>query len=100
MEFDFSQRDDESCKVILRKNGKKLIFREFWFGNYKPDLDIVMDSIKDDYRLLKSSPSLSAYIENRGMVEDISLDYDMLRIDVRSMVEFFGKEYLENLISE
>ena len=59
-----------------------------------------MDSIKDDYRLLKSSPSLSAYIENRGMVEDISLDYDMLRIDVRSMVEFFGKEYLENLISE
>ena len=98
LEFEFYEKEDGSYKVILYRDGKKLIFREFYFGTSSPNLNTVLNAVKDDYQLLKSSPSLSAYIENRGMVEDISLDYDILRLDVKAMVDFFGKEFLESII--
>lgn len=100
IKFDYLQNNNDSYRVILRKNNKKLIFKEFYFGCDNPDLKTVMEAVKDDYTLFKTSPNLKEYIANRGEVENIELEYDALRLDVKSMAQFFGKEYLNNLISE
>lgn len=105
IKFDYVQNNqkcgnENSHKVILLKNGKKLVFREFYFGLNQPSLDIVMESIKDDYILYTSSPTLRAYIANRGNIGDMKNDYKSLKLDVESMIDFFGKEYLNNLILE
>lgn len=101
LKFDFSLNDDNSFNVVLSKNNKRLIFKEFYFGCSTPCLSIVLDAVKDDYRLFKSSPDLKRYIENRGLIEgDVELEYSVLKLDVKSMAEFFGKDYLENIINE
>lgn len=98
IKFDYSQNTNDSYCVTLSKNNKKLIFREFYFGCDNPDIDTVMETIKDDYLLFKSSPTLSKYKLNRGDVENIELDYEILTLDVKSMIQFFGKEYLNSII--
>lgn len=98
IKFDYSQNTNDSYCVTLSKNNKKLIFREFYFGCDNPNIDTVMEAVKDDYLLFKSSPTLSKYKLNRGDVENIELDYEILTLDVKSMIQFFGKEYLNSII--
>lgn len=100
IKFSSFKNDDDSYTVTLEKDGKKLTFTEFHFGLDTPNLDTVMDSVKDDYILFKTSPTLSDYIDNRGMIEDTELEYKILKSDVKSIIKFFGKKFLNDLISE
>ena len=92
--------DDNSFYVALDKNNQQLIFKEFYFGCNAPNIDTVLEAVKDDYLLFKTSPTINDYISNRGDADDIETEYESLKADMQSVIKFFGRDYLENLIEE
>ena len=78
-----------SYNVKLSSNNKELIFKNFYFGLSNPSLEIVIEAVRDDYTLYKASPTLRDFKANRGEIEDIEDDYKSLKLDVKSMIEFF-----------
>lgn len=100
IEFEYTENMDGSYCVVLEKDNMKLIFKEFYFGYNKPSIEVVLESVKDDYSLFKNSPNLREYIANRGVADNIESEYDCLKADIQSMLDFFGRDYLENLIEE
>ena len=101
IKFSSISNGDNSYTVTLEMSNKKLIFKEFYFGLNKPNLNSVIEAIKDDYDIYKESPNLNMYKEYIGAEDDEEsiLDYNTLKLDIGSMIEFFGEEYLNNLIS-
>lgn len=100
IKFEYAKNADSSYCVILQKDNVQLIFTEFYFGCNIPSVEVVLESVKDDYLLFKNSPNLREYINNRGEIDNIESEYDCLKADIQSMINFFGRDYLEQLIKE
>lgn len=83
--------------VYLKREDKELEIRDFSFGFSKPSLDIVLESIGNDYNLYLSSPTLEDFSCNVGESEDLKERYDELKYYIKDCLTFFSEEELESL---
>lgn len=83
--------------VYLKREGKQLEIRDFSFGCSEPNLESVLESIGDDYRLFLASPTLADFISNVGENEDSEERYNTLKEYMKDCLEFFTENELESL---
>lgn len=86
--------------VYLKREGKELEIRDFSFGVSEPELEIVLESISEDYKLFLASPTLESFIENLGDYENIKESYDSLKQYIKDCLDFFTEKELQSLCEQ
>lgn len=85
--------------VYLKREDKELEIRDFSFGISEPKLEIVLESIVEDYRLYVASPTIKDFIENIGDSENIEEQYKHLKQYIKECLNFFTEEELSSYIN-
>lgn len=86
--------------VYLKRGDKELEIRDFSFGVSEPELEIVLESISEDYKLFLASPTLESFIENLGDYENIEENYDSLKQYIKDCLDFFTEKELQSLCEQ
>lgn len=86
--------------VYLNREGKQLEIRDFSFGCSEPNLELVLESIGDDYRLFLASPTIHDFISNVGESENIEENYEKLTYFIEDCLDFFTENELESFMNQ